>query len=112
MARAVHFIQVGAGNSKIGFTTDDVYSEIGPVLGVSKLGANDNVDQLVEVGQLTKSGAALRLKVRYTVGTEVKRGTVICDIDKAPSAVAGLRGKSFRGGTIASATIPRRRRLG
>jgi hypothetical protein len=112
MARAVHFIQAGSGQAKIGFVTTDAYSDIGPVLGISKLGNADTVDAVSRVGDLFLTGQALRMVVRYRVGTEMKTSRIICDVDKAPSARAGLIGKTFNGGQITSASFPRRRRLG
>lgn len=111
MAQAVHFITVGANNAKIGFVTVDGYSDIGPVVGVSKLGNADSVDAVSRVGDMLRAGQALRIAVRYKEGTEIKRSVVLCDVDKAPSAIAGLRGKGFSGGTILSASFPRRRRF-
>lgn len=110
--REIHWIQVGSGTAKIGFSAPDVYSEIGSVLGVTKLAGSDTVDSVARVGDMIRQGQAMRLRVRYEEDGEVKTSTVICDIDKAPSAIAGLRGKSFAGGTIKSANIMRRRRLG
>lgn len=106
----VHWVANGA--AKIGFLAPDVYGAIGPELGVTKLGNADKVDALVDIGDAIKQGTVMRLRVRYKVGNVTKSSTVICDIDKAPSAIASLRGKSFKGGEIKSANIMRRRRLG
>ena len=109
MARSTHFIQAGA--AKIGFITEDNYTEIGPTLGVSKLAGTDTVDAVSTIGNLLKMGQALRLRIRYKEGSKVKSSLVVCDIDKAPSAIVGIRGKGYGGGIILSASIPRRRRL-
>jgi hypothetical protein len=110
MARLTHFIQSGA--AKVGFITEDNYSDIGSTLGIAKLASADLVDAFSTVGNLLKSGQALRLRIRYKEGTKVKSASVICDIDKAAGAVAAIRGKNYSGGVILSASIPRRRRLG
>lgn len=110
MEREIHWIQ--SGTAKIGFAVPDVYSGIGPEVGISKLANGDKVDSVVRVGDAIRQGQILRLRVRYTAGTEVKSSFILCDIDKAPSAIAGLRGKAYKGGEIKSANIIRRRRLG
>lgn len=106
----VHWVQVGV--AKIGFLAPDVYGVIGADLGVTKLGNADKVDALVDIGDAIRQGSIMRLRVRYKVGNTKKTSTVICDIDKAPSAIASIRTKSFKGGEITSANIMRRRRLG
>lgn len=110
MNKKLHWIQVGT--AKVGFLAQDNYSDIGPVVGVAKLADADRVDAVSTVGNLFKSGQAVRLKVRFRVGTQYNVGSIVCDIDKAPSAIGGLIGKTYRGGEITSASIPRRRRLG
>lgn len=111
MAREIHWISVGANNAKIGFVSEDIYSDIGPVVGVTKLGNADSVDAVSRVGDMLRAGQALRIAIRYEEEGEMKRSVILCDVDKAPSAIAGLRNKSFSGGTIKSASFPRRRRL-
>lgn len=110
MEREIHWIQ--SGTAKIGFAAPDVYSDIGPVVGVSKLADEDTVDAMVRVGDAIRQGQVMRLRVRYEEGDEVKSSFILCDIDKAATAIAGLRGKSYKGGEIKSANIIRRRRLG
>ncbi len=110
--RAIHWITTGSGAEKAGFVTSDVYSEIGAVLGVTKLADADTAD-MNSVSNLIRYGKMMRLRVRYEdADGDMASATVLCDIDKAPTAIAGLRGKSFKGGTIRSANIIRRRRLG
>jgi hypothetical protein len=111
--REIHWIQAGAGNAKIGFSAPDVYSDIGSVVGVTKLGNADTVDSLGRVGDMIRQGQVMRLRIRYEdTDGEMASAFIICDLDKAPSAIAALRNKSFQGGTIKSANIMRRRRLG
>ena len=82
------------------------------LLELPRLAAADSVDAFSTIGNLLKTGQAFRLRVRYKEGTKIKAANVVCDIDKASGAIAKLRGKSYGGGTILSASIPRRRRLG
>lgn len=110
MAKVTHWIQVGT--AKIGFLAQDNYSSIGPVVGITKLAAGDHVDAMSTVGNLFKSGTALRMKIRYKAGSSTKTASIVCDINKAASAVGGLIGTSYKGGTVSSASLPRRRRLG
>lgn len=110
MARVTHFFQSNA--AKIGLTLPDFYTDIGPVVGMARLGANDAVDALVSVGEALRQGLVVRMKLSYTLGTEKKVASIVCDIDKSPTAKAGLIGKQYNGGTITSASFPRRRRLG
>jgi hypothetical protein len=113
MARATHFILSGANNSsKTGFTTTDQYDSIGPDVGISKLAANDRVDTSNDVSNLIKQGLMIRLRVRYQEGNEHKTAFILCSISKVSSAITGIRGKAFKGGTITSASIMRRRRRG
>lgn len=112
MARKTHWIAVGA--AKVGFVSEDHYSSIGPTVGVTVLADADKIDALSTVGNLFRTGQAIRLKVRYkTEDDEIKTSSIVCDIDKAASAIPALRGMAFKeGSTIQSASIPRRRRLG
>jgi hypothetical protein len=111
MTRAIHWIQDGV--NKIGFVTEDNYSDIGPVVGVAKLGSADtSVKGANNISNLVKAGQVVRLRIRYKEGTKTKSGLIVCSIDKVASAIAGIRGKGYSGGTILSASIPRRRHLG
>ena len=106
----VNWVQVGT--AKVGFRSPDNYSSIGAVVGVTKLASGDKVDALSRVGDLIAQGQAMRLRIRYGSGGTTKSAYVICDLDKAPSAVAGLVGVAYKSGTIKSANIMRRRRRG
>jgi hypothetical protein len=111
MAREVYYILAQNNAAKVGFVSPSDYATIGSVVGVAKAVAADEVI-LSRVGDLLRSGQVLRMKVRYKEGTVTKSGSILCDIDKATTALAGLRGKAYSGGVIQSASIPRRRRLG
>lgn len=106
-----HFLQIGASNSKIGVNLPDFYTDIGPVVGVSKLAANDTLDLASTVGALISKGTAAHVYIRYDTGTQIKTGKILCDIDKVSTALPQLIGKQYNGGTIRSASFRRRRRL-
>ena len=111
MARKTHYVL--SGTAKIAFVTEDNYAIIGAATGVFLLAPNEAVDAVSTVGNLFRYGQAMRLVVRYKNNAgKVKTARIICDIDKAPTAIAALRNQSFKGGTIQSVAIPRRRRLG
>ena len=37
---------------------------------------------------------------------------IVCPMERASGAIAGLRAKNYKGSEVASAAVPRRRRLG
>lgn len=113
--RKPHTILVGA--TKVAVLLPDVYQSIGAIVGVDAVadGAASGADTSASPSDLLKSGQALRIRIRYTggVGTPSKTSDVLCDIDKAKTAVTDLVGKTFKtGGLIKSAYFPRRARLG
>ena len=109
MANEAHFVLVGRLNgSKVGVMLPDKYSEIGPIIGVTKLGDADTVDLFTTVGELVRGGNVIHMKLRLAGG---KTGTIIADIDKAQNARGQLKGKTWGGVEILSASIPRSRRL-
>jgi hypothetical protein len=115
MAREVHWISVGANNSKVGFlASEDSYEDISDIVGITKLEEGETISLFQPRSlELVRQGLAIKLRIRYDAGEgQYKNSFVLCDIDKAPTAVAALRGKPFKGGTIKSANITRRRRLG
>lgn len=107
----VHWIQTGT-SGKTGFLTADIYQSIGADVGITKLASADKVDNVVRIGDAIRQGLMMRLRVRYTTGTETKSCTILCDIDKVPSAIAALITRPFKTGEIRSVAIMRRRRRG
>ena len=109
-----HYVTVGT--TRIGVVLPDVYegngSNIATIVGVNKVTDAELPQAASTVGNLIRKAQALRIKVRYVVGTKVKTASLICDVGKATSATVALVGKAFRGGEIKSAYFPRRARLG
>lgn len=101
----------------------DVYDNgaeytIGGALGISKLKESDEIPagtNTVEVGQGIKNGIFVRMRVSYIDSTDNnkrKSASIICPMEKASGAIAGLRAKKYKGSKVTSAAVPRRRRLG
>lgn len=101
----------------------DVYDNgadytIGSALKISKLADNatipDNADT-IEVGDGIKNGQLIRLRLSYkdvTDNNKSKSASIICPIDQASTAKAGLMARKYKGSKVTSAAVPRRRRLG
>lgn len=112
-----HVITVGA--TKIVIKAPDIYEDIGTIVGVNKVtaGTASGADASSRASELLRSGQAVKVRVRYGVavvpGTPAgptKTADIICDVEKAPTVVNDLLGKSFKGATIRSAVFPRRAR--
>lgn len=112
--RKLHTIMAGA--TKVAVILPDIYQEIGSTVGIDQPTgtAGSGADTSARPADLLKSGQALKIRVRYlaTGSAFGKTSDVLCDIDKAKTAVAELMGKTFKGGTIKSAYFARRARLG
>ena len=116
MAIAIHKITIAGKDYSIKLA--DNYdngssSNIGSVLGIEKLGANDTLPPgtiRVSVSTAINSGALGRLVIRHRAdnNSPVKTGRIICPIDKLADAVSNLVGKNYRGGTVISAGVPQR----
>lgn len=110
--REMHYL-TGPGNARVSFLAPEVYDDIAEIVGVNKL-EDDDTDRgifMPRSTELVRQGLAIKMRIRYDDG-EIRYSTIYCDIDRAPTAVSSLRGKTFNGGTIRSASVPRRRRLG
>ena len=112
--RVGHVLTVGA--TKVGVIVSDVYdgngSNIGNVVGVEKITGNNRPDTSNSSSDLLRSGQALRIRISYGEGARARRADILCDIDKAKTAISELPGKTFRNGTIRTAYFARRMRLG
>jgi|GEM_PF-6256368 len=118
MANATHKITIAGNTASI--VLGDVYdnggdSNIGSVLGISKLGDDEQLPDgtfPIEIGAGLNKGLLARLAIRYQTGTSaIKTARIVCPIDKAYTAVTALIGKNYRGGTVRSVSVPQRRRL-
>ncbi|HEY9711316.1 MAG TPA: hypothetical protein V6D48_24110 [Oculatellaceae cyanobacterium] len=102
------------GTTKVAVIVSDVYnnngSSIGNTVGVEPVSDANKPDTSSTSSDLLRSGQALKIRVRYNDGAKPRTADVLCDIDKAKTAVAELVGKTFRNGTIRSAYFPRRAR--
>jgi hypothetical protein len=94
------------GSVKHGIMQPDDYASIATVTGIKKATATETLDDSTEVNALRKSGKLLKLKCRLA---NKKTNTVLCTMEKASGAIAGLRGKALAGSTISSVSIPRKR---
>lgn len=110
-AEAVHVVT--NGTNVLTIRLPDVYSDIGSVVGVTKLtgerpaGANTATE-----GGAKRDGKILSIRIRYQIGTaKAKTANIIASLANASGAIQDLPNKSFNGGTILSAYFPRRRRL-
>lgn len=111
-------------NGKVEYANlPDVYDNgaeytIGSAIGISKLTANDEIPagtNTVEVGSGIKNGIFVRMRVSYNDVTDTnkrKSAMIVCPMERASGAIAGLRAKKYKGSDVASAAVPRRRRLG
>ena len=103
-----HVLTVGA--TKVGVILSDVYAGIETIVGVDKISPTNRPDTSSSAADLLKSGQALRIRIRYVAGTKARTADVLCDVDKAKTAVSELVGKTYRGGAIRSAYFARRAR--
>lgn len=104
-----HVIDVGT--QKYSTSLPDVYKDISSIVGISKAPDPDNTNYQGggSPTKLAMNGECVAMRVRLKSG---KSRVIYCAMSKAQSAENALKGKNFGGDTIASARIPRRRRLG
>lgn len=109
IARKEHLVKVGT--RKFLVELPDVYDSISTLTGVSEATDADRADALsYTIPGLLYSGQVAKLTVSYNENNKRKTAEIVVAIDKLQSAIAGLKGKSFAGGTIIKAYSPRRAR--
>lgn len=111
MARAplkAHTLKVGTKNYTI--KLPDVYQGLGTVTGISS-GSPENSDGGHTLSTAKMAGLLGQIRISYKDGTKTKSSLLSVAIDKMDTAVSDVLGKQYRGFTIASASIPRRRIL-
>ncbi len=101
---------ITVGTTKVGIILPDTYRGLETILGVTKLTTANKPELSSTSSDLMRSGQALKIRVTYAVGTKRQETDLLCDIDKAKTAVTELVGKTFRGTTIKTAYFPRRAR--
>ena len=106
--RVPHTITVGT--TKVGIILPDEYAGLGTVLGNDKLTTSNKPELSSSSSDLLKAGQALKIRVSFAIGTKRRTADLLCDIEKAKTAVTELVGKAFRGSTIKTAYFPRRAR--
>lgn len=105
--RKEHLVTVGT--RKFLVELPDVYDSIKTQTGVEEATDANRADGLsYTVAGLLYSGMAAKLTVSYRENNKRKTAEIIVAIDKLSSAITGLKGKSFSGGTIIKAYTPRR----
>lgn len=101
----------------------DVYDNgnaytIGSAIGISKLTGDDDIPagtNTIEVSSGIKNGIFIRMRISYkdtSDNNKRKSATIICPMERASGAIAGLRAKKYKNSDVDSASVPRRRRLG
>jgi hypothetical protein len=108
LKRIPHVITVGT--SKVGVILPDEYGAIATTVGVTKVSGNNKPELSSSTPDLLKAGQALKIRISYSIGGKRRTSDVLCDIDKAKTAVTELVGKTFREATIITAYFPRRAR--
>ena len=83
------------------------YTGIAGKTGVDEAGENDQDEPLYPVKELLAKGVLIRLAVSIKDGTKRKSRELLVTSDKVVTALEGLKGQPFAGGTITSARIPR-----
>ncbi len=89
----------------------DQYGAINAETGIAKSATQDIDQPVVAVKELLAKGVLIRVAVSYLEGGVRKVGRILVTRQKLDTALAALKGKTFSGGTITSARVPRRRFL-
>lgn len=77
--------------------------------GITAAADTEQDEPETSVASLLKSGKLFRVNIRYTGGaTGFKTAKILVTREKLGTALDTLVGKSFRGGTIVRASIPRK----
>lgn len=78
------------------------------VTGISEATETEQDRADTPVDRLLKVGVLFRVAIQYTSGTGRKTARLLVTRPKLGTALDGLIGKSFRGGEITKARIPRK----
>lgn len=76
------------------------------ITGIQEAGENEQEEPTIKVGELLNSGKAFRVNVTYLIGTGIGTAKLTVAKGKLDTALDGLIGKPYRGGTITTAYIP------
>lgn len=102
----------GAGSEREYFFLQNPTSYGGAVDTVTGIRAATDTEQdepETSVGSLLKSGKVFRVNIRYTGGpTGFKTAKILVTREKLGTALDELVGKTFKGGQIVKASIPRK----
>lgn len=113
MARKLFPHTITVGTQKTVVYLANVYETIGALIGVDRVSDTSDIDSEADISDLISRGQAIRIRVGY--GTEgvgrLKYAYVACDLDNAKN-MSKLVGKAFKGATIQTVGIRRRRKLG
>ena len=112
MALVIHEVTVttGADTDQYHFLADgSSYTGLADETGVTK-SADANADRFpaYRVGELLRKGIVIRVAVSYLENGKRRSGKLLVTKAKLAAALSTLDGKSFRGGVIKSARVPRR----
>lgn len=79
------------------------------ITGIAAATDTEQDEPETSVASLLKSGKLFRVNIRYQIGTSAaKTAKILVTRDKLGTALDGLIDKTFRGGTIVKASIPRK----
>ncbi|AFZ12628.1 hypothetical protein Cri9333_1743 [Crinalium epipsammum PCC 9333] len=112
VAKKLHKVDIGGVNFSV--LLPDRYDGIATEVGITEVLPADNIKSHSKISDLINNGQVARIRIRYGVAGVVaaKTANIICDIGKFQTALGDLVGKPYNGGTIRTAYIPQRRRLG
>lgn len=109
---------ISAGGAQFLVKLPSTYDSINTLVGLTSAPDNSTALSVKDVKFLYANGLATKIRITRKVGTRYLSTNILCDLEKLPSALAGLEGKQFGAGTTAgageiiSAGFGSRRRLG